>query len=55
VTAIPITLGMALQAWKPERANWARPKARHLATIIFALIVASAFVGQMDNILNYFT
>jgi len=54
VTALPIALGMALQAWKPERANWARPKARHLATITFALIVASAFVGQMDNILNYF-
>jgi len=54
VTGLPIALGMALQAWKPNWANWARPKARHLATIIFALIVASAFVGQMDNILNYF-
>ncbi|HEY9081509.1 bile acid:sodium symporter family protein [Magnetovibrio sp.] len=55
VTGLPIALGMGLQAWKPDSANWLRPKARHLATIIFALIVASAFVGQMDNILNYFT
>jgi len=54
VTGLPIALGMALQAWKPNQANWARPKARHLSTIIFALIVASAFIGQMDNILIYF-
>jgi len=54
VTGVPIALGMVLQAWKPARANWARPKARHMATIIFALIVASAFIGQMDNILTYF-
>lgn len=54
VTAVPIALGMVLQAAKPKAANWARPKARHLATIVFALIVASAFVGQMDNIINYF-
>jgi BASS family bile acid:Na+ symporter len=55
VTSLPIVLGMALQAKRPNWANWARPKARQLATIIFALIVASAFVGQMDNILTYFT
>ncbi|MBL4614771.1 MAG: bile acid:sodium symporter family protein [Magnetovibrio sp.] len=54
VTALPIALGMAVQAAKPNEANWARPKARHLATIIFALIVASAFIGQMDNIINNF-
>jgi len=55
VTALPIVIGMALQAWKPVWSNWVRPKARLLATIVFALIVASAFVGQMDNILNNFT
>lgn len=54
VTAVPIALGMIWQAAKPASANWVRPKARHLATIVFALIVASAFVGQMDNIINYF-
>jgi BASS family bile acid:Na+ symporter len=55
VTGIPIALGMALQARKTTWANWAQPKARHMATVIFALIVASAFVGQMDNIVNHFT
>lgn len=54
VSALPIVIGMALQAWKPTWSNWVRPKARHLATMVFALIVASAFVGQMDNILNHF-
>ena len=55
VTAMPIALGMTVQTSKPAFADWARPKARHLATIVFALIVAHAFVGQMDNILNNFT
>ena len=54
VTGLPIGLGMALQKWKPNGANWARPKARHIATIVFAMIVASAFVGQMDNITTHF-
>lgn len=54
VTALPIALGMTVQKMRPNAANWARPKARHMATVIFALIVASAFVGQMDNILNNF-
>lgn len=54
VTGLPICLGMVLQKWKPGGANWMRPKARHLATIVFAMIVASAFVGQMDNITTHF-
>ena len=54
VTAMPIALGMTLQAWKSTWADWLRPKARTAATIVFALIVASAFVGQMDNIVNHF-
>ncbi|GAB6051255.1 bile acid:sodium symporter family protein [Magnetospira thiophila] len=55
ITGLPIALGMALARWKTKWADWLRPKARLLATITFALIVASAFVGQMDNILRYFT
>lgn len=54
VTGLPIGLGMALQKWMPDWANWARPKASHLATIVFAMIVASAFVGQMDSITTHF-
>ena len=54
VTFIPITLGMTVQFFKPKFAEWARPKARQLATIIFALIVVSAFIDQMDNITTYF-
>lgn len=54
VTGLPIGLAMVLQKWKSSWANWAQPKARHLATIVFAMIVASAFVGQMDNITAHF-
>lgn len=54
VTAVPIMLGMMLQAKRTAFADWARPKARQLATVIFALIVVSAFIGQMDNIVTHF-
>lgn len=55
VTAIPIGLGMALQKIRPVLATRLSPWARHLATLIFALIVISAFMGQMDNIVaNFF-
>ncbi|MCW8917000.1 MAG: bile acid:sodium symporter family protein [Magnetovibrio sp.] len=54
VTAIPIALGMVLQAWKPKWANVLKPFARHTATLVFALIVISAFIGQMDNITSHF-
>ena len=54
ITALPIALGMIWQKWKPASANWARPKARQLATIVFAMIVAFAFIGQMDNITSHF-
>ncbi len=54
VTAIPIALGMALQAWKANWANKLKPIARHAATLVFALIVISAFIGQMDNITDHF-
>lgn len=54
VTGLPIGMGMVLQKWKPGGANWMRPKTRHLATIVFAMIVASAFIGQMDNITTHF-
>ncbi|MBF0247748.1 MAG: bile acid:sodium symporter family protein [Alphaproteobacteria bacterium] len=54
VTALPIVVGMGLQKWKTRWADWLRPKARQMATIVFAMIVASAFVGQMDNIVGNF-
>lgn len=54
VTGLPIAIGMALQKWKPAAANWVRPKARHLATLVFAIIVIGTFVGQMDNIIGNF-
>lgn len=54
VTGLPIAIGMGLQKWKPAAANWVRPKARHLATLVFAIIVIWTFVGQMDDIVGNF-
>lgn len=55
VTGIPIAIGMGLQKWKPAFADVFRPRARQLATVIFALIVISAFIGQMNAIVGNFS
>lgn len=54
ITGLPILLGMGLQRWRPAWADALRPRARQLATILFAFIVAGAFVGQKDNIVLHF-
>lgn len=54
VTALPIAAGMALYARWPKLADTLRPWARHGATGVFALIVITAFIGQMDNIVQNF-
>ena len=50
ITGLPIALGMLMQHWRPQTSAWLRPHMRRLSTLIFVLIVLSAFVGQMDNI-----
>jgi BASS family bile acid:Na+ symporter len=50
ITGLPIALGMLIQHWRPQTAAWLRPPMRRLSTLIFVLIVLSAFVGQRDNI-----
>ncbi len=54
ITGLPIALGMGLRLWKPAWAGRLTGPARRLATVVFAIIVAGAFVGQMDNIVTHF-
>ncbi|MEG3619520.1 bile acid:sodium symporter family protein [Magnetovibrio sp. PR-2] len=54
VTAVPIGLGMVLFARWPDLVQAVHMPARRAATGIFAIIVVSAFIGQMDNIVQHF-
>jgi len=54
ITGMPIVIGMTLNTKFPEFWHKHQPKVRGLATIIFALIVAGAFVSNMDNITRHF-
>jgi len=54
ITGVPIILGMILNAKKPEFCTKIKNTVRSLATVIFALIVAGAFISNMENITKHF-
>ncbi|WP_419796509.1 MAG: bile acid:sodium symporter family protein [Terasakiella sp.] len=54
ITGLPITIGMLLNAKAPSFCQKIQPKIRTLATLIFALIVAGAFIANKDNITQHF-
>lgn len=54
ITGVPILTGMILRWRFPETTERFFATARRISTGIFALIVAGAFVGQMDNIVTHF-
>jgi len=54
ITAIPIALGMLMKNKLPKIIIFVHPYIRTLATVIFALIIAGAFIANKDNIAQYF-
>ncbi|SCA54766.1 Predicted Na+-dependent transporter [Candidatus Terasakiella magnetica] len=54
ITALPIALGMVLKAKKPDLCEKHQRGLRRTATVIFALIVAGAFIANKDNIATHF-
>lgn len=54
ITGLPIALGMTMKHKAPEWSHFIQPYARKIATVIFAAIVASAFMVNMDNITHHF-
>jgi len=54
ITGLPISIGMLLNAKYPSFCQSVQPKVRALATVIFALIVAGAFIANKDNIAHHF-
>lgn len=54
ITGLPIALGMLLNAKLPNFSKKIQPRTRTIATVIFALIVAGAFISNKDNIAQHF-
>ncbi|WP_135078439.1 bile acid:sodium symporter family protein [Terasakiella sp. SH-1] len=54
ITALPLCLGMFFNAKKPQTCQKFSKAIRHLATLIFALIVAGAFISNRENISSHF-
>lgn len=54
ITGVPILLGMILNAKAPNFSRKIQKHIRSAATVIFALIVAGAFISNMDNITTHF-
>ncbi len=54
ITVLPVVLGMVLNLKLPKLCLTIMPYVRSTATLIFALIVAGAFISNMDNITLYF-
>jgi len=54
ITGVPIVLGMLVKAKIPNLTTLFQPYVRVIATVIFALIVAGAFIANKDNITQHF-
>ncbi|MDV7341070.1 bile acid:sodium symporter family protein [Terasakiella sp. A23] len=54
ITGVPVLLGMFLNLKLPSLCKSVMPYVRSTATLIFALIVAGAFISNMDNITTHF-
>lgn len=54
ISTLPLIAGMAIRHFKAGWADWLEPKARKLATVLFAIIVAGAFAGQWHNLVAHF-
>ena len=54
VSTLPLLLGMAIRYCKPHLSRNLESVSRRISTLIFALIVAAAFISQWHNLMQYF-
>lgn len=50
---VPVTLGMALRAWKPALANAAEKPVRVLSSLLLAVLIALAFISEWDMVVRF--
>jgi BASS family bile acid:Na+ symporter len=50
---VPVTLGMALRAWKPALARAAEKPVRVLSSLLLALLIALAFISEWDMVVRF--
>ena len=54
ITTVPVVLGMILRHFMPRTAKASQRVARHVATVLFVLIVLGAIYSERANIVGYF-
>lgn len=52
LTTVPVALGMAVKAWRPQWTERMEPRASRLSTALFVLIVIATFASQQDVLLR---
>lgn len=50
---VPVTLGMALRAWKPALAHAAEKPVRVLSSLLLAALIALAFISEWDMVVRF--
>ena len=50
---VPVTLGMALRAWKPALANAAEKPVRVLSSLLLALLIVLAFLSEWQMVVRF--
>jgi BASS family bile acid:Na+ symporter len=54
ITTVPVLLGMIIRHFLPRTAKASERVARHVATVLFVLIVLGAIYSERANIVDYF-
>lgn len=55
ITIVPLSIGMAVRARRPERVQELEPRFRKIALVAFLLVVAAAVIAESDKITENFT
>lgn len=54
ITTVPVVVGMIIRHFAPRTASASERVARHIATVLFVLIVLGAIYSERANIVDYF-
>ena len=54
ITVVPLSIGMAYRAWRPERARAIEPRLKQAVLGVFVLIVAAAVAEEWDRLTESF-
>jgi BASS family bile acid:Na+ symporter len=54
ITLVPLSIGMAFRARRPERVQELQPRVQRIALVAFALVVVGALIAEFDTLRDNF-